>query len=164
MRPDVEDNSYNVRHGGFYKPYYTVENQTDLKLNGVPVHRSEKVIRAEHPILYGPYMTRALLRVHCKRTAPPIVKLEKNPTTLILQHMRNYCFSRGAFFAMGIQDGSRFPELLDFLRKCGITHVDLTSDKKYPGLGGHWTPEGHTFVCNQIDALLEGAREAGYRF
>jgi hypothetical protein len=160
---DVEDNAHNMRHGGYYKPYYSIEDAPNMKLNGVPVPRSERVLRAEHPILFGPYVTRALLRTYCNKTAPPLVKLERNPTTLILQYMRNLVFSKGGFFAIGVQDGSRFPELMDFLRKCGITHVELTTAEKYPGLGGHWTPEGHTFVCNQIDLLLEAAKAAGYK-
>jgi hypothetical protein len=160
---DVEDNSLNMRYGGFYKPYYSIEAAPNMKLNGVPVPRSEKVLRSEYPMLFGPYVTRALLRAYCKKTAPALVKQERNPTTLLLQYMRNLVFSKGAFFAMGVQDGSRFPELMDFLRRCGITHVELTTAEKYPGLGGHWTPEGHTFVCNQIDLLLQAAKEAGYK-
>ena len=160
---DFSDNGQNIRYGAHYKPYYTVEGTADLKLQGVPVFRSEKVLRAQHRILFGPYFTRALLRAYCKKTAPPLVTLQRNPTHLILQYMRNYCFSRGSFFAMGIQDGSKVPELFDFLKKCFITHVDLTTEK-YPVFSGHWTPEGHTFVCDRMDDLLEAARNAGYQF
>jgi len=160
---DVEDNSYNARHGGFYKPYYTVQDDLSLKLNGVPVPRSEKVIRAEHPILFGPYVMRALLRAYCQRTAPPIIQVQKTPTQLILQYMRYYVFSKGSFFVMGVQDGSRFPKLMEFLQERSISHADITSEHKYPGLGGHWTSEGHALACQQLDRLIDAIRKAGYR-
>jgi hypothetical protein len=48
----------------------------------------------------------------------------------------------------------RNPKLEEFLTYFKIPFVDLTNPLRYPEFGAHWTPEGHTVVCEKIDEFL----------
>jgi hypothetical protein len=150
---DNEDNSWNFR-GGYYKPFYTLEDG-HLKVNGVPVPRSEKVIFSEHPSICRSYLVRLIVRAYCARTLPQPSKTSDPPTGAILLDMRSFVAGKGASFAVGLQWSH--PELEQFLQKYEIPYVDLSATnagQRYPGFGGHWTPEGHAFVADKIDGFL----------
>src|SRR5262249_37086115 len=142
---DNEDNSTN-RRGGYYKPYFTLENGR-LKLNGVPVPKSEKVFFAEHPLISSSYVVRQLIQ-SCYYLASSVpFKNPSPPTGVLFLDMRNYVTSRGARFVLGMQQWH--PELEQFLEKYEIPHVDLTTTNethRFKAFGRHWTPEGHTYV------------------
>ena len=151
---DNDDNAWNFR-GGYYKPYYTLEGG-GLKLNGVPVPRSEKVVFAEHKLLCKSFLIRLIVRADCKLRLPAPAKSKDPPTGALLLDMRRYVVEKGAFFAVGLQQSHA--ELEKFLRDFKIPYVDLTttnSAQRYPGFGGHWTPEGHSFVAKRIGEFLE---------
>jgi hypothetical protein len=78
------------------------------------------------------------------------------PTGVILLEMRRYVTEKGAKFAVGLQHGNA--ELEKFLNDFKIQYVDLGTTNAshiYPEFGKHWTPEGHAFVADKIDALLK---------
>jgi hypothetical protein len=66
---DGDDNSTNVRYGGYYKPYYTFEGHR-LHLHGVPVPRSEATFLKEHHRLARSYLVRLLARAYYKMVGP----------------------------------------------------------------------------------------------
>ncbi len=147
---DHEDNSTNVRYGGYYKPYCTVEGNR-LRLHGVPVPRGERVWLVDHPRLGRSFVVRLLARAWFQRLAPPVLH-NPNPTGAILWDLQKYCRSKGAMLVMGLTMSD--PNLESFLRQIRIPYVDLTTKLRYKSFGAHWTPEGHTYVCQKIEEFL----------
>jgi len=151
---DNDDNAWNFR-GDYYKPYYTLEGG-GLRVKGIPVPKSENVFFAEHPLLSRLYLVRLATRVRCRWSNPRPVENPKPPTGALLLDMRGYVAKNGAFFAVGLQHSN--DELENFLKKFNIPFVDLTTTNAahcYPTHGNHWTPEGHSFVADKINAFLE---------
>jgi hypothetical protein len=71
--------------------------------------------------------------------------------------MCKYVRSKGAIFLVGLTRTN--PNLEQFLKQFSIPFVDVTTSLRYEGHGGHWTPEGHTFVCDNVEQML---REGGF--
>jgi lysophospholipase L1-like esterase len=150
---DNEDNSWNYR-GGYYKPWFSLENGR-LKLNGVPVPKSEKVFAIEHNYLAKSYVLRLFAQVWCKLTEPKPQKQAEPPTGVLLLEMRKYVTEHGAHFAVGLQHSHA--ELRKFLEDYKIPTVDLETTNAthvYPEFGKHWTAEGHAYVAEKVNDLL----------
>jgi len=147
---DEDDNRSNVRYGGYYKPYCIVAGDR-LEMRGIPVPKSERVFLAEHEKLSRSLLVRLAARGYFKLTAPKVLR-NPSPTWAILRTMQKYVTGQGALFVMGLTRST--PEMEEFLRRHGIPFVDLSTPLRYPSYGNHWTPEGHTFVCEQIEGML----------
>ncbi len=149
---DDEDNSSNARWG-YYKPYCTVEGNR-LQVHGIPVPRSERAFLAQHELLARSCLARLLTRAWFKIADPPVLQ-NPSPTGPIIRDLQKYLQSKGVVLAVGLTRSN--PSLEEFLRFFKIRFVDLSTPLRYPHLGGHWTPEGHDFVCDKIEQfLLEG--------
>ncbi|HWW01757.1 MAG TPA: SGNH/GDSL hydrolase family protein [Candidatus Acidoferrum sp.] len=146
---DEADNRANVLYG-YYKPYYLVE-QNNLRLQGVPVPRGERVFWAEHGPLSHSFLARLVIRSYFKVTSPPALH-NPSPTGLIIRDMRQYVESHGATFVMGVTSGT--PTSDQVLSHFKIPFVDLNTPLRYPEKGNHWTPEGNKFVCDKIEEFL----------
>ena len=147
---DHDDNCSNVRYGGYYKPYCTVEGKR-LRLQGVPVPRSERVWLVDHPRLARSFMLWLLARAYFQWTAPPVL-MNSDPTGAILWDLRNYVRSKGAVLVMGLTMSD--PKMEEFLRQIKIPYVELATKLCYKTYGGHWTPEGHSYVCEKVEEFL----------
>ena len=149
---DEEDNCSNVRYWGYYKPYYTVENDQP-RLKGVPVPRSERAILSAHPLLAPSFIVRLLVRAYCKFTLPPELH-NPSPTKALLRALQEYVTSKGAVLVVGLTCGN--PPIEEELGHLKIPFVDVSTPLRYPdpSHGQHWTPEGHSFVCDRIDTFL----------
>jgi hypothetical protein len=150
VETDHDDNSSNIRYGGFYKPYCTIVGNR-LQLNGIPVPRSERVFFAAHKSLSHSLLFQLLVRGYFK-LASPVKKNNPDPTGALVRDLQNYVHSKGAELVVGLTLSN--PRLEEFLRYFRIPYVDLTTSLRYPGFGNHWTPEGHAFVCNKIEKFL----------
>jgi len=150
VETDHEDNSSNMRYGGYYKPYCTIVDNR-LQLQGVPVPRSERAVLAEHKLMARSLVCQALVRIYFKMTGPPRLK-NPDPTGALIRDLQNYVHSKAAQLVIGLTRSN--PRLEEFLRYFSIPYVDLTTSLRYPGYGGHWTPEGHSLVCGKIEAFL----------
>ena len=148
---DDSDNRWNMRHGGYYKPYCTVTN-SQLSLNGIPVPRAEKVFYSEHQQLRRSYVVRLIIKSYFKLTAPPPLE-SPNPTGPIIRDMQKYLTSKHTIFLIGLTHSH--PNLEEFLRHFNIPYVDLSDAARYSAAGAHWTPIGHDYVCEKVDALLK---------
>jgi len=150
---DDDDNSSNVRYGGYYKPYCTVVSNR-LTLNGIPVPRCERAWLAEHEVVSKSYLVRLLVRCWCKATDPPEIH-NPNPTGAIIRDMQKFVSQKGATLLVGLTKAN--PRLEEFLTFFKVPFVELDTSLRYSEFGEHWTPEGHTFVCGKIEQfLLEG--------
>ena len=146
---DDSDNCWNCRWG-YYKPYFTVSG-TRLELKGIPVPKGAPVFYADHPLVCRLYLARLLVSSWYKLFGPPRFH-NPNPTGPLLRDLQKYVQAKGAAFAVGVTRS--YGPLEDFLRAFRIPFVDLSTDLRYPGSGNHWTPEGHSFVCQKIDEFL----------
>jgi hypothetical protein len=150
VETDHDDNSSNIRYGGYYKPYCTVAGNR-LELHGVPVPRSERVFFAEHELLGRSCLVQLILRAYFKLKSP--AKLQNpDPTGAIISDLNKYVKMKGAVLVVGLT--LRNPRLEEFLDYLKIPFLDLNTPLRYPGYGAHWTPDGHTFVCEKIDEFL----------
>jgi hypothetical protein len=86
-----------------------------------------------------------------KLTAPPVLS-NPRPTGAILLNLQHFAHSQGATLAVGLTLPE--PRLQGFLKHHDIPFVDLTTLLRYPTNGFHWTPEGHTLVCDRIEEFL----------
>jgi hypothetical protein len=151
---DHEDNCSNVRYGGYYKPYCMVEGKR-LRLQGVPVPRGERVWLVDHPRLARSFIVRLLARAYFQWTAPPVLR-NPDPTGAILWDLQNYVRSKGAVLVMGLTMSD--PKMEEFLRQIKIPYVELTTKLRYKSFGAHWTPEGHSYVCEKVEEFLAQGR------
>jgi hypothetical protein len=147
---DDDDNRTNVRYGGYYKPYCTVVNNR-LTLNGIPVPRGERAWLAEHNATSQSYLLRLLVRGWFNLTAPAELH-NPNPTGPIIRDMQKYVTGKGATLLVGLTKAN--PRLEEFLTFFNIPLLKLDTDLRYPEFGTHWTPEGHTIVCDKIETFL----------
>lgn len=151
---DNEDNAWNIR-GGYYKPFFTLERGS-LKVNNVPVPKSEKVFLATHRVLCAPYVVRLVARAWFKLKSPPAFRNPDPPTGALLLDIRKYVTDRRASFAVGLQHSH--PDIEKFLRDFQIPYISLETTNPahiYADFGHHWTPEGQAFVAHKIDEFLK---------
>jgi hypothetical protein len=147
---DDADNCANVRYGRYYKPYVTLEG-THLQLKGIPVPRGERVFYSEHDLLSKSALIRLLARTYSDWHNPPSI-IVPNPTGAIIRDLQKFVQSKGALLVVGLE--RTHPKLQEFLAYFKIPFVDVTTALTYPTHGGHWTPEGHTYVCDKIERLF----------
>lgn len=154
---DDEDNSSNIRYGGYYKPYCTVVSNR-LTLHGIPVPRCERGWPGEHPFASDYYVVRLLVRCWFKIVSPPEI-LNPPPTGPIIRDMQKYVTLKGATLLVGLTATN--PPLEQFLAFFKIPFIRLDTNLRYPKFGSHWTPEGHTFVCDKIEQFLRDGKFLG---
>jgi hypothetical protein len=148
---DEEDNRSNVSHVDYYKPYFTLTRGGELELQGVPVPRSQRSFLSGHPLMARFYVVQLVVRGWFKLTAPrPVVN--PDPTGAIIRDLQKYVASKGATLVIGLTRPN--PPLEEFLRYLRLPYVDLSTPLRYSSFGNHWTPEGHTFVCDKIEEFF----------
>ncbi len=146
------DNSNNGR-GNYYKPYFTTKEGV-LTLQGVPVPRSERAFCAEHSILQHSFLIRLTARAYYRLTRPRPIMF-KDPTTAILAEMRRYLRAKGALFVVGLTGHDLGLE--QFLKESDIPCLDLSAAERIAG-EWHWSPEGHSYVCDKLEAYLAATK------
>jgi hypothetical protein len=148
---DEQDNSSNRRYGGYYKPYFVI-NAGRLELRGIPVPKSGNYLINSYRLLRKSYWAGLLTKLYFRYVKSPPLEID-NPTQAIISEIDVYVKNKGAKFIVGLQE--KHPELEAFLKKNDISCLNLENSKKYPGHGRHWTPVGHTLVCERIYSFLK---------
>jgi len=151
---DLVDNTSNMIGARYYKPVFGIKTNGAVELYGVPVPRSERVLLAEHKILKRVYLFRLITRVYCRIRNPPAMHSPYDLSFALIRRIRWHVEEKGAYFAVGIQESA--PILEQHLQKDGTPYVLLATTNRYATYGRHWTPEGHTVVCERFDAFLRG--------
>ncbi|HZR16491.1 MAG TPA: hypothetical protein VFE51_04125, partial [Verrucomicrobiae bacterium] len=106
-------------------------------------------------LLAKSYVAQLVIRGWFKLTATrPVVN--PDPTGAIIRDLQKYVAAKGATLVVGLTRSN--PPLEEFLRYLRLPYVDLSTPLRYPNFGGHWTPEGHTFVCNKIDEFFAAGK------
>jgi hypothetical protein len=152
---DRGDNSTNIRHEGYHKPYFETAPDGSLKLRGQPVPLSRLQYINEVWWVRNAWLARLANAVYLKIRHP---KLDvPDPTERLVDAMAGFVAANGAKFFVGLQSSD--DELIRHLQNRRISFVALDGAVSYVGasVGGHWTPEGHKIVADRLFDLLSAS-------
>jgi hypothetical protein len=147
---DYSDNSRNNVYGGYFEPYF-IEKDGALELSGVPVPHSKNYGLAAHKIMCKSYLLRVIVTFYSECLGVKKIQV-KDPTLAIISSLNKFITGKGADFIIGLQD--KDPKLEKFLTDNKIAYLCLGNSLTYPLHGKHWTPEGHSYVSNEIYKFL----------
>jgi len=155
---DVEENTMNTAHKGYYKPYFE-EVDHELVERGVPVPKSIRYYEAEYPLLFKSQLAQMLAGSYLARRTPKHVSAA-NPTLKIIWQMKRYVESRGTRFIVAYVDDLQGDKKRAFCEACKIDYLFLMDSSLmnweflYPTQGNHWRPKGHDHVCSKLYEFL----------
>ncbi len=156
---DVEENTLNLVHGGYYKPYFEEVDHALVK-RGVPVPKSIRYYRAEYPLIFKSRLIMMLTSKYLAWAFPKHTSTN-NPTLKLVQQIQTYVNSQHAKFIVGFVTEIEGPKKRAF---CDATKIEylflldpphLTWDYMYRTGGHHWTPLGHDLVCSRLYDFLQ---------
>ena len=150
---DRDDNSANMRNGGYYKPYLARTVDGAWHFAGQPVPRSRHVYFRDNLLARHLWLARAAVTGYVQIAHPEIEV--PDPTERLIDMMREMVEARGAKFLVGLQYHEA--RLEEFLRARGVRSTAFDGAPTYPSDGFHWTPEGHAVVTQRLKRLLADA-------
>lgn len=148
-----DNNSSYFGFDGYFKPYFVLK-KNKLVLKGVPVPQGLNHFRN-----YCYYKCPSLFKSHLFNTVltrafqiAELIFRVPDPTEKVICEMGGFLKANHSLFIIGeIRD---VPFLEGICKKNNIAYLPLKTFE-YPK-GGHWTPEGHEFVCRTLfDFLLK---------
>jgi hypothetical protein len=152
---DFDNNSSNVVYHGYYKPYFTYENNK-LTLKGSPARISTnyKMIDFDknHPVLSKSHLVKWAAKLYGRAEYHIRKKNLPDPTYYIFEEMNNYLSERGSKLVVGII--TKDPKTEEIFASKKISYIDLNNKYRYSEHGKHWTPEGHQFAADRIYEFL----------
>lgn len=155
---DLFTNGFNEYLYSYYKPYFE-EVDGRLVERGVPVPKSLRYYRREHPLLLSSRLAQFLWARYLTWRSP-YYACANNPTLPILLAMKSYVETKGGKFAIGFVTEVQADGKRAFCAAGKIDSVFLLDsalqkwDFVYPSQGNHWTPKGHQQVCSTLSAFL----------
>lgn len=147
---DRLDNSSDRRIEGYYRPYAR-ESSDGVTIEGVPVPRTSALFFDPIPFLSKSALFTLGARVFYQGGS--VIEVP-DPTLMVLRAMADFAKSRHAKFFVGLTEGKSDPELLDWLTKEGIAHIDLDTRERFRNFGKHWNAAGHLYVSDAIHRFL----------
>ena len=150
---DWHGNSVNEIYNGYYKPYFSVNNDKyTLKLNGVPVPKSIKHLKYDFPIIYKSKIAIWLTQILYSSKISDI-KVNPDITFNILLHLRKFVEENlDAKFKIGIVGNGNTPGLTEFLstNEFDATVIDQNKSKEFFTSTGHWSKLGNKRASEKI--------------
>jgi hypothetical protein len=161
---DRGDNSSNMRYDGYYKPYLAQTADARWEFRGQPVPKSRRVYFADDALVRNVWLARAAVSAWVQAMIPRI--RVPDPTERLVTMMRDFVQARGAKFLVGEQKREHDPKLAPFLDAQGIPNTPFDAAESFDDFGFHWTPKGHVYVADALQALfarsgIAGAQAAG---
>lgn len=151
---DVDENTLNMVHGGYYKPWFEA-NGSQLTEHGVPVPKCIHYYRAEHPLLLRSHLVQLLLTRYIA-SKNPLHVTSPNPTLPLVLEFRRYTQEHGARFILAFCSDIEGPKKRAFAEAGRFDYLfllegpDLNWDNMFRTGGHHWTPRGHDVVCSKL--------------
>ena len=142
---DREDNSTNVRYGGFYKPYTLVENNV-LSWHGTPVPMGLSYHYSTNPTLSTSFLYRTLSALWIQKRNP--ILENPDPTHTILSEAKQFLDKEGVLLLIGFNYLDE--PLQQYCRDIGLSFVNLQNPHYYKTFGSHWTADGHVFAKEHL--------------
>ena len=149
---DRQDNSTNILHEGYQKPYFATAPDNSLMLQGLPVPKSRLQYIREDWLVRNLWLARLVATIYVKVRYP--LKFVPDPTERLVSKIREFVETNGAKFLVGLQYAD--PALIRHLQASRIPFVTFEGAAFYPGAGSgaHWTPDGHKLVAERVLGLL----------
>jgi hypothetical protein len=147
---DRLDNSTNVRYEDYQKPYFTVGPGGALQLHAQPVPLSRQQYFRDAWWVRNVWLARVAVAAYVRLVHP--VEFFPDPTERLIGAIREFVESKGAKFLVAMQ--GRDQALAAYLERSRIPFVSLDGAAVYPGVGGHWNPQGQAFVAERMFKLL----------
>jgi len=147
------DNRQNFVYNAYFKPYYTVSEGV-LTLKGIPVPKSIAAHIKTNIFFRSSYFLRYLfigITPFFKKYQHDFV--DPDPTPKILETLKRFLEERNVPLWIGFIEDNE--ELRSMCENLGVPCLNLVLDKKdlklrFPGLGQHWTAEGHKQISKRI--------------
>ena len=150
---DWYGNSVNEIYNGYYKPYFSVDNNKGtLQLNGVPVPKSIKHLMYDFPFIYDSKIAIWLTQILYSSKIRD-VKLKPNITFDILLELRKFVEENlNAKFKIGIVGNGNTPGLTEFLNtnEFDAIVIDQNKSKEFFTSTGHWSKLGNQRASEKI--------------
>lgn len=147
---DREDNSTNVRYGGFYKPYTLIEND-QLSWHGMPVPQGLSYHYNSNPTLSYSYLYRTLSALWLQKRNP--ILENPDPTYAILNETKQFLDEKEILLLIGFNYLDE--PLKNYCQEIGLSYVNLQNPHYYKTFGSHWTAEGHLFAKEHLLQFFE---------
>lgn len=142
---DRLDNSANLGYGGYFKPYFAKVDGL-LQVHGVPVPKSRNF--AGDLGVLRPLMLARLLAFHGQKFDEQIIRVD-DPTDELVLMIRDFVVNElRAQFSIGVN--AKDPRLAALCTSTGTPCIDLHTWRRFPGHGGHWTPDGNKWVAERL--------------
>ena len=150
---DWHGNSVNHIYNGYYKPYFSVDNNKGtLQLNGVPVPKSIKHLKYDFPFIYDSKIAIWLTQILYSSKIRD-VKLKPNITFDILLELRKFVEENlNAKFKIGIVGNGNTPGLTEFFNtnEFDAVVIDQNKSKEFFTSTGHWSKLGNQRASEKI--------------
>jgi lysophospholipase L1-like esterase len=146
---DRQDNSTNILHEGYQKPYFAPAPDSSLMLRGQPVPKSRLQYIKEDWLVRNSWLARLVATIYVKVRYP--LKFVPDPTERLVSKIGDFVETNGDRFLVGLQYGD--PALIRHLQANQIPFVTFDGAPFYPD-GAHWTPDGHKLVAERVLGLL----------
>jgi lysophospholipase L1-like esterase len=151
---DRNDNTTNVRYGGYLKPYLAQDPDGEWRFAGQPVPWSRFTYFNENGLVPSLWLARATVAAYVQIRHPAITL--PDPSERLVGMMRDLVAARSAKFLVGLQEHEA--QLEAFLARENIRYVSLDGARSYDGM--HWSPDGHALVASRLLPLLQSAEIA----
>ena len=147
---DFVDNSTNELFG-YFKPYFSLEKNNELKLKGIPVPVSQKYFKKKYPKLHKSKLFQFLYYTYHSKN-----KSDKNPTIPLLKACNDFVTSKGSTFYLAFVGEADHKDHCQICETENIKNVFVNNTLQYPTHGNHWTPEGHDYVAEKLYDFIIG--------
>ena len=151
---DRDDNTSNLRYGGYLKPYLAQAPDGEWRFAGQPVPWSRFAYFNENALVHNLWVARAAVSAFVQLRYPAVTV--PDPTERLVGMMRDFVEAHTAKFLVGLQ--LREPQIEGFLQTQNIRYTWFDGAQSYDGL--HWTPEGHAVVASRLLQLLQSGEIA----
>ena len=154
VQNDREDNTTNVRYGGYLKPYLEQAPDGQWRFSGQPVPWSRFAYFSSSALVRDLWLARLAVSAFVQVRYPAISV--SDPTEQLIRMMRDFVEARSGKFMVGLQYQDAQLEL--FLR---AEDISFTSFDGAPSIDGtHWTSNGHEMVASRLRPLLGAVGDA----
>ena len=149
-RNDFKDNSTNVAHNFYYKPYFLKEGDS-ISLKGVPIELSQTPYRKQG-VFSLPAKTATYNFFRYIYMLNQTLKLE-DPTELIILEIDKFLKERNTKWFVGLVDNNQV--ISELTKSNNIPRLNLKNEHQFETYGRHWTAEGHSLVAERIYKFME---------
>jgi hypothetical protein len=155
---DRLDNTSNLRHDRYRKPYFVTGADGSLVLKGQPVPRSLQLMIKDTWLVRHVWLARVAALAYAEISSPGFSL--PDPTERLISNIHDFVSAHDAKLLVAMQ--STDDRLISHLQAEQIPFVALDGAAAYGSqYGGHFTPEGHKLAARRLRELLDTTVRVG---